>query len=108
MVKYIRTYEISLAANEEKTEVIKLEAPEGTTVKPTYIIITATGKARIKMWYDNDLRADFMTTKMPPDELGIKPEVEITPGHLFKVDVKDESGSANTVTIYLEYEKTTR
>ena len=49
-----------------------------------------------------------MTTKMPPDELGIKPEVEITPGHLFKVDVKDESGSANTVTIYLEYEKTTR
>jgi len=108
MVKYIRTYEISLAANEEKTEVIKLEAPEGTTIKPTYMLISATGKARIKMWYDNDLRADFVTTLMPPNELGIKPEVEIVAGHTFKVDIKDESGSANTVTIYLEYEKTTR
>jgi len=107
-IKYARTYSISLDANEEKTEVIKLEAPEGVTLKPVYMLISSTGKVRIKMWYDNDLRFDITSDLLPPDELGIKPEVEITTGHRFVVDLKDESGAANTVTIYLEYVKVTR
>ena len=105
MVVYRRYTVESLGANEEK-EIVALTPKTGERIILRKLNFTSTGSLELKIWHETDLRYVITSALKEDINYGIELEIAAEPGETIKLVAEDKSGSANTITLVYEYERT--